>query len=188
MCAIEAGQARPPGCRARTRRPAGQENSDLRRRTLQLHQPSLPARELSFVESALCQVGPGPLHAADFIALVEKHGIPYHEKTLGQLFCDRSARDILGMLEAECHDAGVSIFLNTKIHEVERTKEFVVRATNAEFRAARWWLPPEVFRFRRSAQHRFGYDLARQFGLAIHEPWPGLVPLLLNAEDSFALL
>src|SRR3984893_1617698 len=63
---------------------------------------------------------------ADFIALVEKHNIPYHEKTLGQLFCDRSARDILGMLEEECSSAGVSIFLHAKIHEVARTTKFVV--------------------------------------------------------------
>src|ERR1700730_18003832 len=76
-----------------------------------------------FAKSALARYTP-----ADFIALVEKHRIPYHEKTLGQIFCDRSARDILAMLEQECHEAGVSIFLNTKTHEVARTTEFVVRA------------------------------------------------------------
>src|SRR6202044_419134 len=72
-----------------------------------------------FAKSALARYTP-----ADFIALVEKHGIRYHEKKLGQLFCDRSARDILGMLEAECQSAEVSIFLNTRIHQVERTTEF----------------------------------------------------------------
>src|SRR3954451_5248644 len=55
-----------------------------------------------FVKSALARYRP-----ADFVKLVERHGIPYHEKTLGQLFCDRSARDIVAMLEAECRDAGV---------------------------------------------------------------------------------
>src|SRR5437879_1586747 len=65
-----------------------------------------------FAKSALARYTP-----ADFIALVEKHLIPYHEKTLGQLFCDRSARDILGMIESECRKAGVSIFLNTKVQE-----------------------------------------------------------------------
>src|SRR5277367_5228425 len=83
-----------------------------------------------FAKSALARYTP-----ADFIALVEKHGIPYHEKSLGQLFCDRSARDILGMLEAECQHGRVSIFLNTKIQQVERTADFVVRSSNAEFRA-----------------------------------------------------
>src|ERR1700732_2817120 len=61
-----------------------------------------------FAKSALARYTP-----ADIIALVEKHGIPYHEKTLGQLFCDRSARDILAMLEGECSAAGVTIFLST---------------------------------------------------------------------------
>src|SRR3979490_132012 len=75
-----------------------------------------------FAKSALARYTP-----ADFIALVEKHRIPYHEKTLGQMFCDRSARDILEMLEQECREAGVSIFLNAKIHQVARTTEFVVR-------------------------------------------------------------
>src|SRR5713226_1193385 len=75
-----------------------------------------------FAKSALARFTP-----ADFIALVEKHNIPYHEKTLGQLFCDHSSRDILNMLEVECQQAEVSIFLNTKIHEVEGEDEFVVR-------------------------------------------------------------
>jgi predicted Rossmann fold flavoprotein len=83
-----------------------------------------------FAKSALARCTP-----ADFIALLEKHRIPYHEKTLGQLFCDRSSRDILGMLEEECSSAGVKSFLNTKIHEVKRTPEFVVHAQNAEFHA-----------------------------------------------------
>src|SRR5271166_4598794 len=83
-----------------------------------------------FAKSALARYTP-----ADFIALVEKHGIAYHEKTLGQLFCDRSARDILAMLQSECRDAAVNIFLNTKINQVERTTEFVARTADAEFRA-----------------------------------------------------
>src|SRR5882757_8290698 len=82
-----------------------------------------------FAKSALSRYTP-----TDFIALVEKHHIPYHEKTLGQLFCDRSARDILGMLESECQANGVTIFLNTKVHEVRRTTGFVVLAQNNEFR------------------------------------------------------
>src|SRR5438309_5933038 len=83
-----------------------------------------------FAKSALARCTP-----ADFIALVEKHRIPYHEKTLGQLFCDRSARDILGMLEEECRSAGVSIFLSTKVQEVTRATEFVALSANAEFHA-----------------------------------------------------
>src|SRR6202047_3424196 len=68
-----------------------------------------------FAKSALARYTP-----ADFIALVEKHRIPYHEKTLGQLFCDRPAQDITDMLEAECRGAGVTIFVDTKILSVRR--------------------------------------------------------------------
>ena len=132
-----------------------------------------------FAKSALARYT-----AADFIALVEKHGIPYHEKTLGQLFCDRSAHDILGMLEAECQRGGVSIFLNTKIHEVERTTDFIVRAANAHFRAPGLVVATGGLSIPKIGATSFGYDLAQQFGLAIREPWPGLVPLLLSPEDS----
>ena len=131
-----------------------------------------------FAKSALARYTP-----ADFIALVEKHGIPYHEKALGQLFCNRSARDILGMLEAECRDAAVSIFLNTNIQQVERTTDFVVRAANAEFRAPVLVVATGGLSIPKIGATSLGYDLARQFGLAIREPWPGLVPLTLSDED-----
>jgi hypothetical protein len=131
-----------------------------------------------FAKSALARYTP-----ADFIALVEKHGIPYHEKALGQLFCNRSARDILGILEAECRDAAVSIFLNTNIQQVERTTDFVVRAANAEFRAPVLVVATGGLSIPKIGATSLGYDLARQFGLAIREPWPGLVPLTLSDED-----
>jgi predicted Rossmann fold flavoprotein len=131
-----------------------------------------------FAKSALARYTP-----ADFIALVEKHGIPYHEKTLGQLFCDHSARDILGMLEAECQDAGVSIFLNTKIQQVERTREYVVRAANTEFRAPALVVATGGLSIPKIGATSLGYDLARQFGLALRDPWPGLVPLTLSPEE-----
>ncbi len=131
-----------------------------------------------FAKSALARYTP-----ADFIALVEKHGIPYHEKTLGQLFCDRAARDILGMLEEEFRTAGVSIFLNAKIHEVIRTTEFVVKTANAEFHAPALVVATGGLSIPKMGATSFGYELARQFGLKIREPWPGLVPLLLGEED-----
>jgi predicted Rossmann fold flavoprotein len=132
-----------------------------------------------FAKSALARYTP-----QDFIALVEKHGIAYHEKTLGQLFCDRSARDILGMLEAESRDAGVATFLNTAINEVERAADFIVRTADAEFTAPALVIATGGLSIPKIGATSFGYDLARQFGLAIREPWPGLVPLLLNAEDA----
>jgi predicted Rossmann fold flavoprotein len=131
-----------------------------------------------FAKSALARYTP-----ADFIALVEKHRIPYHEKTLGQLFCDRSARDILGMLEEECRLAAVSIFVNARILEVSRTTEHVVRTQNAEFRAPALVVATGGLSIPKTGATSFGYDLARQFGLKIREPWPGLVPLVLEPED-----
>jgi predicted Rossmann fold flavoprotein len=131
-----------------------------------------------FAKSAVARYTP-----SDFIALVEKYGIPYHEKTLGQLFCDSSARDILGMLEAECRAAGVAIFLNASIQEVQRTTGFVVRASSAEFRASALVVATGGLSIPKMGATSFGYDLARQFGLSIREPWPALVPLTLNPED-----
>ena len=131
-----------------------------------------------FAKSVLARYTP-----ADFIALVEKYGIPYHEKTLGQLFCDRSSRDILGMLEEECSSAGVHVFLNAKIQAVKRTTEFVVHLADAEFHAPALIVATGGLSISKVGATSFGYDLARQFGLKIREPWPGLVPVVLNAED-----
>jgi predicted Rossmann fold flavoprotein len=183
MCAIEAGK--------RGRRVAVLEHADrLGKKILisgggrcnftNLHcQPeNFLSSNPHFAKSALARYTP-----QDFIALVEKHKIPYHEKTLGQLFCDRSARDILGMLEAECENAGVSIFLNTKIQEVVKTSEFIARAPNAEFKAPALVVATGGLSIPKIGATSFGYDLARQFGLAIRDPWPGLVPLILSEED-----
>jgi len=183
MCAIEAGQ--------RGRRVAVLERADrLGKKILisgggrcnftNLH--CRPEDFLSanphFAKSALARYTP-----ADFIALVEKHRIPYHAKTLGQLFCDRSARDILGMLESECADARVSIFPSTNILKVSREDEFVVHTAEAEFRAPALIVATGGLSIPKIGATSFGYDLARQFGLKIRDPWPGLVPLVLNTDD-----
>jgi predicted Rossmann fold flavoprotein len=131
-----------------------------------------------FAKSALARYTP-----ADFIALVEKYGIPYHEKKLGQLFCDRSARDILNVLEAECRAARVSTFVGTKIEEVSRSHEFIVRTSNGEFRAPVLVIATGGLSIPKIGATSFGYDLARQFGLRIRDPWPGLVPLVLSPGD-----
>jgi len=131
-----------------------------------------------FAKSALSRYTP-----RDFITLVEKHGIPYHEKTLGQLFCDRSARDILNMLEEECRVAHVSIVLDAKITAVTRDGEYSVRTNKGEFRAPALVVATGGLSIPKIGATSFGYDLARQFGLKIRDPWPGLVPLTLDAED-----
>jgi predicted Rossmann fold flavoprotein len=131
-----------------------------------------------FAKSALARYTP-----SDFIALVEKHRIPYHEKTLGQLFCDRSARDIMNMLEGECRDAGVRVLVRTSIQEVLKTTEFVVRAGETEFRAPVLVVATGGLSIPKMGATGLGYDLARQFGLAIREPRPALVPFVFDDVD-----
>src|SRR5713101_5245025 len=131
-----------------------------------------------FAKSALARYAP-----ADFIALVEKHRIPYHEKTLGQLFCDRAAEDITNMLEAECRAAGVQTFLNCRVQEVQRTTQFIVRTEAAEFHTSTLVVATGGLSIPKMGATAFGYDLARQFGLNIITPKPGLVPFLLGGND-----
>ncbi|HXM64134.1 MAG TPA: NAD(P)/FAD-dependent oxidoreductase [Terriglobales bacterium] len=131
-----------------------------------------------FAKSALARYTP-----SDFIALVDKHRIPYHEKKLGQLFCDRSARDITDMLESECRDAGVRLFLKASIQGVSRTAEFVVRADEEELCAPALVVATGGLSIPKMGATGLGYDLARQFGLKIREPRPALVPLVFADED-----
>jgi predicted Rossmann fold flavoprotein len=132
-----------------------------------------------FAKSALARYGP-----ADFIALVEKHGIPYHEKTLGQLFCDRAASDITGLLEQECREAGVAIFLNSGCKEVRRNAEFAVRAGDTEYGAPVVVVAAGGLSIPKMGATAIGYEIARQFGLQIVRTRPGLVPLVLSATDQ----
>jgi predicted Rossmann fold flavoprotein len=134
---------------------------------------------LHFAKSALARYTP-----ADFIALVEKHGIAYHEKTLGQLFCDGPAQQIVTMLEKECRAAGVEIFASITIDQLERGDAFTVRASGREFQAASLVVATGGLSIPKMGATGFGYDLARQFGLKIVEPRPALVPLTLNKDDS----
>jgi len=131
-----------------------------------------------FAKSALARYTP-----ADFIALVEKHRIPYHEKTLGQLFCDRSAQDIIDLLESECRAAGVQIFLQSRIREVQRTTEFVVHSESGEFRAPALVVATGGLSIPKMGATPFGYELAHQFGLKIVETKPALVPFVLSNKD-----
>jgi|ERR1700719_3161308 len=131
-----------------------------------------------FAKSALARYTP-----ADFIALVGKHRIPYHEKTLGQLFCDRSAQDIVDLLESECRVAGVQIFLQSRIREVQRTTDFVVRTESGEFQSPALVVATGGLSIPKMGATPFGYKLARQFGLKIVETKPGLVPFVLAGKD-----
>jgi predicted Rossmann fold flavoprotein len=131
-----------------------------------------------FAKSTLARYTP-----ADFIALVERHSIPYHEKTLGQLFCDRSARDITDMLEAECRAAKVDVFLNTAIQEVRHATEFTAYTADGEFSAPVLVVATGGRTIPKMGATDFGYQLARQFGIKIRETRPALTPLLLGSAD-----
>ncbi len=135
-----------------------------------------------FAKSALARYTP-----SDFIALVEKHRIPYHEKTLGQLFCDRAATDITDMLEAECRAGGVKVFLNSRIREVRQAAGFIACTESpngpGEFQAPALVVATGGLSIPKMGATAFGYDLARQFGLKIEPTRPALTPLLLDSRD-----
>jgi predicted Rossmann fold flavoprotein len=131
-----------------------------------------------FAKSALARYTP-----EDFIALVGKYRISFHEKTLGQLFCDRSAREIVAMLEEECRLAHVTIVLRTDIQKVTYSTEYLVRASGEEFQAPVLVVATGGLSIPKIGATSLGYELARQFGISVREPRPGLVPLLLDAKD-----
>jgi len=137
------------------------------------------SRNPHFAKSALARYTP-----ADFIALVRKHHIPYHEKTLGQLFCDRSAQEILGMLEEECRAAKVEIVPKTRVTGVSKPEQFAVKSDSIEYQAESLVVASGGLSIPKIGATSFGYDVARQFGLKIVEPRPALVPLVLNADDQ----
>ena len=131
-----------------------------------------------FSRSALARYTP-----ADFLALVKKHRIAYHEKTLGQLFCDHSAHEIVNMLEQECRAAGVQILTGINVQNVDNANGFSLRARERSFRADTLVVATGGLSIPKMGATGFGYDLARQFGIRIVPTRPALVPLLLNAED-----
>jgi predicted Rossmann fold flavoprotein len=131
-----------------------------------------------FAKSALARFSP-----QDFIAMIEKHGIRYHEKTLGQLFCDRSAHDVVNMLEKECADAGVQIIVGTRVISVIRDGNFRVETAETVFEAEAVVVATGGLSIPKMGATDFGYNLAEQFGLRIVECRPGLVPLVFSADD-----
>ena len=118
----------------------------------------------------------------DFIALVERHRIRYHEKTLGQLFCDGSAREILAMLLAECAAAGVDLRTGHSVKEITRADCFRIETNNASFDAQALVLATGGLSIPKMGATAFSYEIARRFDLPVIEPRPGLVPLKVTGE------
>ena len=131
-----------------------------------------------FAKSALARYRPEA-----FIKLVEKHRIPFHEKKLGQLFCDRSANDIVAMLEEECRAAGVEIRVNTKVTEVRKSDGFTVRAEHAAFSSRQLVVATGGLSIAKIGATAFGYDLARQFELKIQPTRAALTAFVFRETD-----
>jgi hypothetical protein len=143
-----------------------------------------PANYLSanphFAKSALARYTP-----RDFIALVEKHRIAYHEKELGQLFCDDSSKQIVRMLLDECAAAGVAVEANCGVQRVRKTPEgFSVLTTRGEVHAESLVMASGGLSIPSMGASGFGYELARQFGHAVLPTRAGLVPLTLSGKHQ----
>jgi predicted Rossmann fold flavoprotein len=131
-----------------------------------------------FCRSALSRYTP-----KDFLALVEKHKIAWHEKTLGQLFCDGSARQIVAMLLAECAAVGVEVKLGVKITDVRKADHFVVDTSLGTFASDKLVLATGSLSIPKMGATGFSLDVAKKFGLKIVTPKPGLVPLHAPADQ-----
>lgn len=136
-----------------------------------------------FARSALARFTP-----ADFIALVERHGIRYHEKTLGQLFCDGSARAIVEMLLEQCRAGGVEVLTGVEVASAARTgpdpPRFSVATSAGAFEAAALVVATGGLSIPKIGATDLGYRIARQFDLPIVPTRPALVPLLFDADDA----
>ena len=187
MCAIEAGKG---GCRVAVLERADRIGKKIlisgggRCNFTNLH--CRPENFLSanphFCKSALSRYTP-----RDFIDLVEKYRIAYYEKTLGQLFCEGHASQIVNMLEQECKAVGARIMVNATvtevIHEAESGSGFILQTADSEFQTKALVVATGGLSIPKMGATCFGYDLARRFGVRIEECRPALVPLTFTAED-----
>ncbi len=124
-----------------------------------------------FSKSALKRYSP-----QDFINLVEDYDIAYHEKTLGQLFCDNSAHDIIGMLTSECDKVGVKIKTSMIVKSVKRDESFKLVTTDGVISSGTLVVATGGPSIPKMGASVWGYDIARQFKLKIVDPVPALVP------------
>jgi predicted Rossmann fold flavoprotein len=138
-----------------------------------------------FCKSALARYTP-----ADFILLVEKHGIAYHEKKLGQLFCDGSSQQIIDMLLRECRAAGVEVLCGCQVSKVFKpndSRSFNVATDQGAFVCSSLVIATGGLSIAPLGATDFGYRIAKQFGLGIEQPRPALVPLTLTSQKQIQL-
>jgi len=125
----------------------------------------------------------------DFIALVNKYNIPFHEKTLGQLFCDNKSKDILEMLLTECKQVGVEIFLETEVEHIEIIGEraYQIKTNVMSFQCESLVIASGGLSIPTMGASPFGYKIAEQFGIKVWPTRAALVPLTLHLEDKNTL-
>jgi hypothetical protein len=194
MCAVEAGK--------RGRRVLLLEHAPVIGRKIRIsgggrcnftNTGASPAQYVSanpdFCRSALARYTPD-----DFLALVRAHGIAYHEKTLGQLFCDRSAQQIIDMMLAECRQAGVTLVLNCQVRAIARRSDspaaaepparFVVSANTGEYAAASLVIATGGLSLPKIGATDFGYRVAKQFGIRVMPTAPALDAFVFASDDQ----
>lgn len=127
--------------------------------------------------------------ADDFIELVERHRIPFHEKTLGQLFCDHSSKDILNMLLSEANDADVTIQLHTDIQDIKKNPDnhFMIDTSKGNVSCQSLVIATGGLSIPTMGATPFGYRIAKQFGMHVHPTRAGLVPFTLHDKDKTIL-
>lgn len=131
-----------------------------------------------FCRSALSRFTP-----QHFIALLNKHGIGYHEKTLGQLFCDEESEAVIAMLKAECDTAGVHWCMPCNVEKIERSDVFYVATSRGKYRAGSLVIATGGLSIPKIGATPFGYQVAEQFGVPMTKLKPGLVPLSFHPEE-----
>ncbi len=119
----------------------------------------------------------------DFIELVERYKIAYHEKKLGQLFCDSTSRQIVEMLLEECSKPDVHIKVNCSVKSVEKKNNFIIKTNLGEFESGAVVIASGGLSIPKMGASSFGYRIAKQFGVSVTETKPALVPLLLSKDD-----
>jgi hypothetical protein len=119
----------------------------------------------------------------DFISLVEKQGVSYHERKSGQLFCDGKSKEILGFLLEECRIAGIRIQTKCTIRKIERKQYFTVKTNSDEYATESLVVATGGLSMPEIGATGFGYKVAEQFGLNLVPSQPGLVPLTFNKDD-----
>jgi predicted Rossmann fold flavoprotein len=139
-------------------------------------------RNSHFVKAALARFTP-----LDFVALVEKHGIPYHEKAAGQLFCSRSAQEILRLLHEECANARVEIVGDCRVDSVRKNSRFFVETNSGQFESRSLVIATGGLSYPQAGATDFGYRIAQQFNICIEPTRPALVPFVLSEKDLLRL-